>query len=280
MLVDVIFGLLLANSCITHARPGPTLPPPVLSDDVQENQSACQDYSSCGAKGLRYWNALQAKLQDPDAVDVDRRQLFLDYYGTEHGDTEDDAALEIQQDLLDLGLSPIDRYTKCLSLSRSSLDGPEDYETAYQNMFNTQDGAIIATSNDRAKDSQKRLFWSDVVFHNYVEEMQPSESLSTLRAVFQVTITNRGTIQVAKAAYAAQQPPLDFGSHGWKDWTLAKQPYFFYAFLGTDNVKGMAHLLTDHSVALGKKTITKIRTRLDNFDMWIELGPYAPGTTE
>lgn len=79
----------------------------------------------------------------------------------------------------------------------------------------------------------------------------------------------------------------------WRKWTLAEHEvannlnpqlqeskadpikFFFYAFLGTDNVKGTVYLLNDHPVALGKKIITEIWTRATpHFDMWINLGPY------
>lgn len=125
-------------------------------------------------------------------------------------------------------------------------------------MFNTQDGVIIATYNSRAKDSQKKLFWSDVVFHNYLEEMKSGESIPTLRTVIQTDVFNEGTRSVAKAAYEAQG--LDFvhgHSLGWRNWTSAERPYFF---LGADNVMGVVHLLTDHSVGVAKKVITAIRT--------------------
>ncbi|KAI4249067.1 MAG: hypothetical protein L6R42_009085 [Xanthoria sp. 1 TBL-2021] len=128
-------------------------------------------------------------------------------------------------------------------------------------MFNTQDGVIITTYNSRAKDSQKKLFGSDVVFHNYLEEMKSGESIPTLRAVIQTDVFNEGTRSVAKAAYEAQD--LDFvhgHSLGWRNWTSAERPYFFLTFLGADNVMGVVHLLTDHSVAVAKKVITEIRT--------------------
>ncbi|CAL8577866.1 hypothetical protein XPA_003678 [Xanthoria parietina] len=273
MLVDLIL-LLCANTRFIHATPAPIVP-----DGFQENQPPCQDYSSCGTKGHVYWEALIAKLTDANAVDVDRSQLFLDYYGTEPADSaESNSGQEVKQDLLNHGLSPLDQYAKVTTFSRSSQNGPEDDTSPYQNMYNTRDGIIICTYNWRAADSQKKLFWSDIAFHNYLQEMKPGESISTLRTIIRTDIINKGTRSVANAAYEAQ--PLDFvhdRSLGWIKWTLAEQPYFFYAFLGTDNVKGVVHLLTDHSVAIGKKVITEIWTRNDpSFDIWIELGPYSP----
>ncbi|KAI4099338.1 MAG: hypothetical protein LQ339_006013 [Xanthoria mediterranea] len=103
-------------------------------------------------------------------------------------------------------------------------------------MYNTRDGIITCTYNWRAADSQKKLFWSVIAFHNYLQEMKPGQSISTLRTIIRTDIINKGTRSVAREAYEAQ--PLDFvhdRSLGWMKWTLAEQPYFFYAFLGTDN---------------------------------------------
>ena len=125
-----------------------------------------------------------------------------------------------------------------------------------------------------------RKSWSDFVFHKYLQKMKSGESMSSLRTVIQTDIFNQGTKNVARTAYEAQTPPLDFvhgQSHGWTAWTFAEQPYFFCALLGTDNAKGVVHLLTDHSLAMEKKKITSIRTRNDlSLDIRIELGPYTP----
>ncbi|KAL8677494.1 MAG: hypothetical protein Q9186_006068 [Xanthomendoza sp. 1 TL-2023] len=224
-------------------------------------------------KGRNHWNAFMARLQDPNAKDVNRSEPFMHYYGTEHGDLDDPhSGQEVEKDLIPHGFSPRDEFTKWATYALSSLDRHEEISSS------TKDGVIIATSNFRENDPEKKLFWSDVVYENYLQTVKPGETISALRTVIQTDVMNRGTFLVTKEAYKARDFDFvrDYNPH-WLKWTLGEQQHSFYAFLGTDNVKGVVHLLTDYSVTIGKKVITGIWTRHDpQFDMWIEIGPYAP----
>ncbi|KAL8812178.1 MAG: hypothetical protein Q9200_001218 [Gallowayella weberi] len=273
-----IFLLLLANASVSYAGPAGGAVRPGLGD-IWADSPSCQQYSSCAIKGRNYWNALIARLHDPNAKDVNRVETFVHYYGTEHGDLDDPSSgQEVEQDLIDHGFSPRHGFTKWATFALDPLHRHPDHPAPYENMFSTKDGVIIATSNFRKADLIQKLFWSDIVYQNYLETVKPGESISALRTVIQTDVMNMGTFLVTKMAYEARG--LDFihddNSH-WLKWTLREQEHAFYSFLGTDNVKGVVHLLTDHSVAIGKKVVTEIWTRHDpQFDLWIEIGPHIP----
>ncbi|KAL8805618.1 MAG: hypothetical protein Q9182_001883 [Xanthomendoza sp. 2 TL-2023] len=272
-----ILLLLLANASVSYTAPAGGAVGPG-SGDIWADDPSCQQRSSCAIKGRSYWNALIARLQDPNAKDVNRVETFKLYYGTEQGDLDEPhAGQEVEQDLIDHGFSPRHEFTMWATYALNPLHRHDVYPAPYKNMFSTKDGVIIATYNFRTEDLIKKLFWSDIVYQNYLETVKPGESISALRTVIQTDVTNMGTFVVAKIAYEARG--LDFirgdNSH-WLKWTLREQEQAFYSFLGTDNVKGTVHLLTDHSVAIGKKVITEIWTRNDpHFDLWIEIGPYV-----
>ncbi|KAL8745045.1 MAG: hypothetical protein Q9184_007920, partial [Pyrenodesmia sp. 2 TL-2023] len=185
---------------------------------------------------------------------------------------------EVEQDLLKHNLGPLDdHYQRWHVFSLPSEEPQVDQDSPYQNLFNTDAGVIIGVYNWRAEDhSPKQLQWSEIVYQTYILALGAGQSISALQAVIKTDIVNPGTYNVAKSAYKSIGLDAD-EDKAWRKWTLAEHEFFFYAFLGTDNVKGTVYLLNDHSVALGKKIITEIWTRASpHFDLWINLGPYHP----
>ncbi|KAL8720104.1 MAG: hypothetical protein Q9225_002980 [Loekoesia sp. 1 TL-2023] len=215
-----------------------------------------------------------ATLASPTPVDkVDTLGIFKTYYRASR-EKRNSAGQEIEQDLVVHGLSPIQDYQEWHVFSMPHGGAAED--PPYQNLFNANDGIIVATCNYRKLDSQKKLQWSDTVYQAYHRNIRPGQSISDLQAVIQVDIVNSGTWNVARSAY--ESIGLDINTdEEWRKWTLVDQKNYFYGFLGTDNVKGTVWLLNDHPNEIGKKAITEIWTRFGNhFDVWITVGPYDP----
>ncbi|KAI4143674.1 MAG: hypothetical protein L6R39_004484 [Caloplaca ligustica] len=295
---------LFVNAFIVRTAPnGPRLPSPT-SGNMQEMDNPCLTYSSCGTKGHQYWTGLMKTLASPNPQDKDGDFDIFETLYLPLSVHRDGAGQDVAQDLVVHGLSSIDEYYKWDVSPRLSGHGHED-EAPYQNLFNSaffchshpadlllpfldndftnipsaKDGVIIATYNWRPLDPLQKLYWSDIVYQSYLLNLEPGQSISALQAVIQTDIVNPGTFRVLQSAYKAKglDPDTD---KTWRKWTLADQ-YFFYGFLGTDNVKGTLYLLNDHPVTIGKKVITEIWTRADPvFDMWINLGPYEPSTLQ
>ncbi|KAL8677705.1 MAG: hypothetical protein Q9186_005889 [Xanthomendoza sp. 1 TL-2023] len=149
-----------------------------------------------------------------------------------------------------------------------------DRMPAYYDMFDTSGGVIVAHGNQRLWDSQKALPWSEIMYQTWPLAAQkanklaagknhpPGGPISNLRSVVQHVIHNKGTQTVMKAAYEANgfDPGYD-GPEEWRKWTEEDNKPFFFAFLGTDNVKGTIWLLNDHANEIGRKEISVIWTR-------------------
>ena len=220
-----------------------------------------------------YWNGLMATLASPTPIDkMGGLETFDGFYEASRGN-RGSAGQEIEQDLIVHGLSPIENYQMWHVFGIQNGEDQAE-ESPYQNLFNANDGVIIATYNWRPEDLQKKLQWSEIVYQTYLRNMAPGQSISRLQTVIQVDVVSPGTFLIAKQAY--QSIGLDATTdEGWRKWTLADQQYFFYALLGTDNIKGTVWLLNDHPTTIGKKVITEIWTRFGNsFDIWINIGPY------
>lgn len=147
---------LLPAQRLAQAGLVPTMP---TSGNFQEMDNPCQQYSLCGSKGLQYWRNLTTTLASPTPADKDDD---FSIYKTWYRCTLEDRAgggQEVEQDLIGRGLSPVDDYKMWHVSSLRSQNGKADQETSYENMFNTDDGVIIATYNWRPLDSQKKLQW-------------------------------------------------------------------------------------------------------------------------
>ncbi|KAL8723701.1 MAG: hypothetical protein Q9181_007221 [Wetmoreana brouardii] len=283
MFIKSIIALVIANVFAAQTAPAseaaPAVPRETGTGNYQENDSPCERYSICGSKGRQNWQNLLATVKASSLLDTkDGHEDYIKYYKANRVD-RDGSGQEVTQDLVTRGLSPLEDYQKWVCNSRQFADGPENEEVEhepYQNLFDPEDGVIIATYNWRPQDTQKKLQWSDIVFETYLQTLGPEQSVSNLQSVIQVDIINTGTFSILKEAYESISLELT-NDDQWRKWTLKDQPYFFYALLGTDNVKGTVWLLNDHAASIGNKVISQIWTRGDpHIDIWIDIGPYDP----
>ena len=132
---------------------------PTKSGNFQEMDDPCQQYSLCGSKGFTYWQDLTKTLTAPYPMDKpDDFDLYRNWYICTLEDRSG-GGQQIEEDLINRGFSPVDNYKMWHVSSLQSKNGQADEETSYENMFNTDDGVIIATYNWRPLDSQKKLQW-------------------------------------------------------------------------------------------------------------------------
>ena len=256
--------------------------PPIILENLQQEDEVCTIYKACVEKGYRYWNELHTTLSNYTSVDRSHGlELFERYYRPEAPET------------LELGYEPnleqafINRNLDTRSMDAwevNSFDPVEEIRhgrTAYLNAFNTDSGVIVALGNWRDNDKNRKenqLQWSEIMYQTWKlaasmpvtegEDHSPGGRISNLRAVVQSLVTNAGTLAILKNAYEANDwvPHRDVE---WRQWTEPSTRNFFYALLGTDNVKGTVWLLKDHAVEIGRKDISSIWTLWDgSADMW------------
>ena len=240
--------------------------------DRQDDDTFCQSYNDCGQTGLGYWNTLQTTLMQTSPVDrTDGLAKFLPAYIVQPSQLIYSNE-NIQQDLTTHGFNA----KEIQAWETISID-PETHQAeeygAYDNSFDTKNGLIIANANYRSLDSQKTLPWSEIIYQTWkkIQAQTPGRSISNLRTVVRRQVVNTGTVNVLAALYKARGLSPKAGDSTWYKWTEADSPYFFFALVGTDNVKGVIWLLNDHAAEIGKKEITEIWTRWPNLspDIWI-----------
>ncbi|KAI4255905.1 MAG: hypothetical protein L6R42_006501 [Xanthoria sp. 1 TBL-2021] len=254
----------------------------------KEDKVKCIDYSTCSIKGKEYWNILQTTLRQPQMCDRDDLELFEEHYFAEY-DTSMMSDPDLRQALENRNIEA----TRMDTWEVSGLDPDtltRDNKPAYYNIFDTQNGIIVAEGNWKFSDSQQVLEWSEIMYQTWrlAEERAdilagqdknhlPGGPISNLRAVVQHIITNEVTRSVMKAAYDANGwvPGYD-GPDEWRPWTEQTTEPFFFGLMGTDNVKGTVWLLNDHADEIGRKEISVIWTRwhLGNPDIWIDIAPW------
>ncbi|KAI4269894.1 MAG: hypothetical protein L6R38_007298 [Xanthoria sp. 2 TBL-2021] len=266
------------------AVPAPT---DITSGSDFGEDDACDEYYDCAINGEDSWQKLQTTLQNPASTDnwPDGHQLYNDYYTL---DTAPYTAVDnsIAQDLLNHGFSAMDsgKYTEATVSSEHPID-PISGPVAFQNLFNTEEGVIIANYNYNRFDLYRKLHWSEIIYQTYLElvKRQPGQSVTNLRAIVRHNLANDHTLRVLWTGYDARKIPIK-NYPLWVKWTEAEQKYLWQGLLGTDNVRGVVWLLNDHAQALGKKTIMEIWTRIGlpreeqsagPVDIWIGIGPYA-----
>ncbi|KAL9594981.1 MAG: hypothetical protein Q9179_005167, partial [Wetmoreana sp. 5 TL-2023] len=202
----------------------------------------------------------------------DRTDGFFDfqqYYITNFAKTVT-ADPDLYQDLVDRGIDVdhLDEWAIWGKDPKTRLrSGPF---APYENISYTNDGAIIASSNFRGWDTQKKLQCPRAdheSLYGIIPGHKKGGPISNLRCVIQHIVINGETKAVMKTAYDNSGYTINKGDTEWKKWTEVDQPYFFYALLGTESVKGTVWLLKDHAVEIGRKEITEIWTR------WTTMNP-------
>ncbi|KAI4250060.1 MAG: hypothetical protein L6R40_000231 [Gallowayella cf. fulva] len=286
MLSRWLLSMLLFDSAIVQALKVIKLRGlPPNSGNEQEEDYVCLNPADCSEKGIGYWNKLHTTISDPKAADrSEGAKLFATHYRPEFADSVE-APDELQQGLRDRNMDT-DGMDIWDVIPYNPDTETKEKTTPYYNLFNTHTGVIIAVHNSRAQDHQKRLEWSEIMYQTWQhakaqadllaaegEEHSPGGPISNLRSVVQHIVTNKGTQAIIRNAYEANRwvPGKD---KEWREWSEANTRPFFFAILGTDNVKGTLWLLNDHAVEIGRKEISSVWTRWqDNLDIWIDIVP-------
>ncbi|KAI4132548.1 MAG: hypothetical protein LQ338_000647 [Usnochroma carphineum] len=279
----VSFRILAALLSITHlTRAVDSLAPPLPAPsggsqgNSQDDDIFCKAYKDCGVEGLRYFNILQTTLMQASPVDrTDGLAKFLAAYVVM--ESEVSSGLKgLQSDLIIHGFDP-NAIEAWETFSINPQYHLRDHYAAYDNYFDTVNGILIANANYNSLDSQKTLPWSEIMYQTWQtigRLYRKGGPISNLRTVVQKTVVNRGTRAVLTTLYKTRQLSMNAGDRTWYKWTEVEEPQFFFALLGTDNIKGTIWLLNDHAAEIGKKEITEVWTRWPSTypDVWIEIG--------
>ncbi|KAL8690072.1 MAG: hypothetical protein Q9218_004400 [Villophora microphyllina] len=277
MLRIVLSIALLTVVCLTTpvnpATPARSTAAP--KGDGPNDDAPCKTYADCGPIGLRHWNTLQATIMQENPQDGrDGDYLFPSWYAVQLSRIPYFAGPILQMDLRGHGFDPklLDPWE---TTARVKLYGaPDPYAAAYHHGFDTKNGLIVAYSNDRSLDTQKKLNYGEILYHTWktLQTRQKGSPISTLKTIIRQGVTTPETLNVLHTLYTGRQLPMD--QQMWYQWTELDQEYYFWALLGTDNVLGVLELLNGHANEIGKKEITEIWTRWArpaNPDIWIEV---------
>ncbi|KAL8783700.1 MAG: hypothetical protein Q9213_004439 [Squamulea squamosa] len=282
---------LLAILNLVQATPTPTArvfePPGPLETNPAPDEITCSDYSTCSSKGLGYWTELQTTLAQPNPIDrTDGKAIFDRDYGCEFItlDYNNPDLQRIFPDLTAHGINP--RWVEPHAVFSKNTE-----ETAYTNLFQTNKGVILALENYRDADEAKTLQWSELMYQAWpyaqawdeyrqeqgIYENHPgSGPISSFSTVIQVDVRNEESQAVLRTIWKAVGWEWNTLDHTWRKFTVEDPATsrWFYALLGTPNVKGTVYLLKDHAAEIGKKTVTEIWVRWGWVypDIWINIG--------
>ncbi|KAL8708109.1 MAG: hypothetical protein Q9220_006963 [cf. Caloplaca sp. 1 TL-2023] len=269
----VRFFLITTLITIIHLGLAGNSPP---QRDAQSDDDVCSTYAQCGTDGLKYWNMLQTTIAQAAPIDrADGLPIFTKFYAAQPTKQPDDMQT-IQQDLINHGFDS-NLLSGWETVSKDPRTGASDPPpAAYDNDFDTKNGLLVANGNYRNWDSQKQLPWSEIIYQTWQVAQAHQEGggpISNLKTIARKNVVNEGTLDVLESLYQTLRMSMGQGDTTWYKWTEEDQPYFFYALLGTDNIKGIIWLLNDHASAIGRKEITEIWTRWPGEvpDMWIEI---------
>lgn len=293
MLIEYTLACLLCIISSVRSTPTRSEPVPGPSEDFAPDVIDCSNYETCHSKGERYWLELQAVLGQERPVDrTDGGPIFAQNYGSEKMslDKTKPALARIRPDIEGHGydwtyVEPFGTFSK------NPVTGQETEETAYVNMYSTFKGLVVAVDNFRDMDEAKTLPYSEIIYQTWqfvrqkddffktVDPEHPGGGpISTIQAMVQSNVENDETQEVLRAIWTAAHLDWNEGDANWYRLTVAQTPDWFYALVGTVNVKGAVFLLKDHAAEIGKKTITEIYVRWQsvNPDIWIAIGPNTP----
>ncbi|KAL8934566.1 MAG: hypothetical protein Q9216_005848 [Gyalolechia sp. 2 TL-2023] len=237
----------------------------ISAADEGGDATFCKSFEDCRNDGYRVWNALQTTLMDPLPMDkTDGFYIFPTAYVVQPSDVQFGyAGLEE-----DLGKHGFD--VKGLSDWETASINPQTHEpddpAAYDNSFDTKNGLIVAHWNHNQADNQRQLKWSEIAFQTwqFVQKETKGGSISNLRAVIRHEVANGGTLNTLRTLFRNRLLQPNAKDENWYAWTEAEQDFYFFALLGTANVKGVLWLLRDHAVAIGMKEITRVWVRWPN----------------
>ena len=247
-------------------------------------------------KGTAYWNRLQENLQSANAApDVsDKAKHFKEYYEAA-GPAWYKLSTRLADRLIVEGYGSNDLYQTWSVCSRQYIDGPPftGLGWPYIMTLNPSEGVVIVQQAFKAKDMQKKLFHSDILYQTFAQTVSTNNQIregaaaakpfdvKDLSVIIHNHVINDATQDVVLHAY---QKFLNIHStdawedDNWRRWTPdGPEREAFLALCGTDNVKGVVNMLNDYRVELGRKTIKDIWTMSTPLmDIEIRLEDYRP----
>ncbi|KAL8999330.1 MAG: hypothetical protein Q9188_005908 [Gyalolechia gomerana] len=264
---------------------------PALVGNVYSSDGQCYIYSSCGLKGLGWWNELQNTLKKPPATDPDKNgaHLFWKYYALQPTRLFDVPGGYLDADFREFGLNHPPKYGrggdyKHWSVSsRKGAYEENDYPPAYEFSVSSKDGIIIAWYADRMeRDSQKRLSLAEIIAQTILKQREHEGPGNPYQWVVFHDVLNPGANDlVTEIAREKGVDPMQ--ETEWRRWT-ASDPWWT-SLIGVDPVREVAWMLNDHSVAFGRLNIVEIRTRGISttpkraLEIYVKLGPYSPANS-
>ncbi|KAL8787563.1 MAG: hypothetical protein Q9213_002125 [Squamulea squamosa] len=293
MFVRKILPCLLSLSFFIKPTPTRNLPLSASLDiGASSDDDTCSDYNTCSRKGREYWVELHRVLSQARPIDKTYGKAIFDRdYGCELMTVDEDITPGVRRIRGDVAEHGFDwNWVEGFGVfSKNPITGEGDKDTAYSNMFHTSKGLIVAVANYRRLDGRKTLPWSEIVYqawhtaqryddHSKAIDMPPGHPgggpISTLQAVVQVDVRNQESWAVVETIWDRAGLEYNIGDQTWYKFDDVQTPSWFYALLGTVNVKGTVFLLKDHAAEIGKKTITGIWVRWPNPDpdIWIGIG--------
>ncbi|KAI4253447.1 MAG: hypothetical protein LQ352_003689 [Teloschistes flavicans] len=281
----------LVNGFTIQPR-SPTRPSPEASasGDPSPDDITCNDYMTCSSKGLGYWKDLQATLSNPHPQDRNDVAIFNRDYKCDFASTDwnDKFSLTMLKPALEAHGINWQWLSAQATFSINPVTGKDTTDTAYLNLFATGVGVIVAYENFRDGDEQKTLPWSELMFQTWPHardwddryaggtDHPPGKPISALSTVIQLDIRNEETVNVLQTIWTAEGWEKNSVDQSWYRFTetTPSMSNWFYAILGTPNVKGTVFLLKDHAAEIGMKNIKEIWVRWPYVypDIWIVIG--------
>lgn len=293
MLIEYTLACLLCIIASVRSSPTRSVPVPGPTDDPSRDVNECSDYKTCHRKGEGYWWELQAVLGQEQPKDkTDGGRIFEQNYGSEIMilDSRLERLTRIRPDIEGHGYNW--KFVEAFgTFSKDATTGRDTEATAYVNMFHTSKGLVVGVENFRKLDEQETLPYSEIIYHiwqvvrkkdDFFKTLDPEHPgggpISTIQAMVQIDVQNDESQGVLRAIWIDRHLEWNEGDGNWYKFAVTETADYFYALLGTVNVKGALFLLKHHAVEIGRKTITEIYVRWPwvNPDIWIVIGPNTP----
>ncbi|MCJ1479284.1 hypothetical protein MMC13_007969 [Lambiella insularis] len=205
------------------------------------------DFDSAVIKGKEVWKNLQDALKDypPD------KPVSLDGLKKNGWTIRDFPPTAAPRNLANIYKQLILSSTDKNYISRMathSVPGT-DKPTLYGNIYNTADGVVIADDNRKAKG--EKINWSEVTF-TLLQDSAHGNHVDNLHFVIRHNIKNEDTQLIIQEAYRKIGRTI---SEDLQSWGPESKDDIFYAFIGTENGKGVVRMLADYPHAFNKKTV-------------------------
>ncbi|KAL8760743.1 MAG: hypothetical protein Q9184_003088 [Pyrenodesmia sp. 2 TL-2023] len=214
--------------------------------DADAEGDGCDTIESCKAAGQKLWNALQDKLKDNDAKDLEGyddlfKQKYIDKVTR---DTSPDASA--WRDLFrNLNIDYKDHFAEHV------VTGVEDEFQAYDNMFNTNQGVMVSPWNFKRYDTKRPVPFAEVIFQCFKNECDEKEELKLFQLAAIENVVNEQYLKVIKEIYELRGK--NKMAERWEKWTYENNQDDFITLLGTPKLSFLLRMLADHSVAFGKR---------------------------